>query len=408
VKLAFYLVYLPIYAGFLLHRSHDPAVLFYSRRYLVLLLLLALPLGLPPFLKYLRVRRGLARRQILLALAPALTLLALLYLAAMQVYYYRQEHRFDPFLQVAPARPPERAPAEAGGALRVLALGGAMTQCAQLPEAARYTTRLQGRLTALRGGTAVEVLNAGRLWHTTRHSLIGYVSDYQDWRPDVVVVMHAADDLARSFSPSRYAFGPYDERYAHFYGAAAPGARPPTFEAHWLRRLAHLPLWSYWYSAIFPTYREVDYALERYVSLAAFEGNLRRLAAAIRGSGATPVLVTEPSLYKGEMGEAERRALKLPRMLCNTARGFGRYDVPSAASLSLALSAFNGRVRAIAAEEGAVLADAEAQVPKDLRHFVDDRHLTAQGADAVAAVVAEAIAPAALGDAANAPPPDPN
>jgi lysophospholipase L1-like esterase len=394
VKLAYYLVYLPIYAGFLLHRSESPELLIYSRRYVAFLAVLLVPFGFPALLAYLRRRHGMRWRQIALALTPAAVLIAVLYLAAMQVYYYGQEHRFDPFLQVAPVRLPAQAKAAPEDALRVLALGGSTTLCPGLPESARYPAQLQARLAALRGGTAVQVLNAGRPWYTTRHSLIAFASTYQDWKPDVVVVMHASDDLARSFSPERVALGPYDELYAHFYGDAYPGARPPTFEGFWLRRIARWPAWSYWCSMLLPPFREVDYGLDRYSSLAAFERNLRRLATAVRAAGATLVLATEPSLFKPEPSDKERRSQRLARALCNTPRGFGRYDVPSASSLSVAMAAFNGKVRSVAAEEGAVLADAAAQVPKDLRHFVDDRHVTAEGAAVLAAAVAQAIAPA--------------
>ena len=36
---------------------------------------------------------------------------------------------------------------------------------------------------------------AGMDWYTTKHSLINYVTYYRDWQPDVVVVMHAINDL---------------------------------------------------------------------------------------------------------------------------------------------------------------------------------------------------------------------
>jgi hypothetical protein len=391
MKYAYYVAYLLVYVGFLFHRSEEPVFLLYSGRHLAALCVLTLPFGLPRLLRRLRRRRGLTLKRAASAGAPALAGIFVFYLGAMQVYYYRQMHLFDPFVQVPPVRLSLIDASQWAPENRILALGGSTTECSGLPEPQRYPARLSARLSGARSENPA-VMNAGRSWYTTRHSLINYTSYYQIWRPRFVVVMHALNDLVRSFSPEPFALGPYNDLYSHYYGAAYAGARPPTFEQFWLRRLFPYAPWSYWYSEIVRPLREVDYPLDRYASLVAFERNLRHLAAAVRASQATLVLVTEPSLYKESMNPRELRVLWFARTLCNQPRGLGRYDVPSARSLSRAMAAFNDRIRAVAREEGAILADAEMRVPKDLRYIYDDCHFTTLGADAVAGVVARAVA----------------
>lgn len=65
-------------------------------------------------------------------------------------------------------------------------------------------------------------------WWTVEHSMLNYVSYGHKWQPDVAVVMHAVNDLYRSFSPPELAILEYDSRYAHFFGASFNGASPPT------------------------------------------------------------------------------------------------------------------------------------------------------------------------------------
>jgi lysophospholipase L1-like esterase len=309
-----------------------------------------------------------------------------IYVAFMVSYYYRQQHLFDPFVGVPP---PLITTSDANASLRVLALGGSTTECGDLPLADRYPTVLQARLREHVSDAVV--FNAGRDWYTTRHSLINFAAQYQDWHPHLVVVLDAINDVYQSFSPAFYAASPYRADYSHFFGAAANGALPPTFEQY-LYSQRHGPVTThFWYEAPFVTERAVDYPVDRYWSLRAFRANLARLVRTVRAAGSQVVLVTQPSLYHREMTAAEAKTLWFGPVFCATRLGFARYEYASPQSLERAMQAFNGAIREIAASEGAALADADAHVPKTLDNFADDVHYTPAGAALVAQTVAQAI-----------------
>jgi len=311
---------------------------------------------------------------------------SLIYVGFMLSYYYRQEHLFDPFVGVPP---PLITTLEADASLRVLALGGSTTECGDLPLADRYPTVLQARLRE--SAADAVVFNAGRDWYTTRHSLINFVAQYQDWHPHVVVVLDAINDVYRSFSPALYAASPYRADYSHFFGAASNGAFPPTFEQHLYSKRYGPIVTHYWYEAPFVRERAVDYPVDRYWSLRAFRANLARLVRTVRAAGSHVVLVTQPSLYRRQMTAAELEALWFGRVFCATRIGYARYEYASPQSLEGAMEAFNGAIREIAASESVGLADADARVPKTLDNFVDDVHYTPAGAALVAQTVAQTI-----------------
>jgi lysophospholipase L1-like esterase len=378
------LAYGALYSGWLLHHSQHPVVLGrYSWGYLGFLAVMALPFFLPMALG--KARRKLGTRRLIFALAPVTVLLLAAYLAAACIYYATQEHRFDPFLQMPPRTPAEADPpfdpVKKPGVIRVLALGGSTTELG-------YPPQLQTMLAAQYPGRSFEVLNAGRQWYTTRHSLINYTTICHAWKPDVVVIMHAINDLTRSFSPSRFALGEYNDQWSHYYGPALHGARPPTFEQH-LAATALRRWVDPWCSDLLAP-REVDWPLDAYRSIGPFEANLRSLIRYIRADGARVVLVTQPSLYKPQMSDEERAALIMQRF-CVEDRDRWNKTMPSPASLAAAMHAFNEVTRRVAAELNVPLADAEARVPKDLVHLWDDVHQNGPGREKVAAEILQTL-----------------
>jgi lysophospholipase L1-like esterase len=242
----------------------------------------------------------------------------------------------------------------------------------------------------------IEVFNAGRDWATTRHSLIAYSTYYQDWKPDLVLILEGINDLYRSFSPPAYALGEYDALYSHFYGASAQGAKPPTFEQYLFEWWRGPIAGEFWYEAPFVKRREVNYPLDRYYSLPSFEANLVKLVHAVRSTGAQPVLITQASLLKPVMTDEERKALWFGEAFCTTRVGFARYESPSPASLGEGLAGFNAAMRRVAQNEAVQLVNADSEIQKSLAMFEDDCHYTAAGAQRLAEVVANAIKSGAL------------
>jgi lysophospholipase L1-like esterase len=322
----------------------------------------------------------------LYSIVPVSALLLVSYVVASAVYYHTQEHLFDPYLQLGPALY-EATPSEAPRAFRILALGGSTTANDALPEPQRYPTVLQDRLRHQYPSLPIEVLNAGKDWYTTKHSLINYVTYYRDWKPDLVIIMHAMNDLSRSFSPPDYAVGPYNDQWSHFYGPAIRGAKPLAFDQFLLTYVSSFT--SNWYSTL--RVQTVDYPIERYRSIPVFEKNLRKLVEFIHRDGADVLLVTEPFLYKESVSPQEFDRIVLDWVVFNTKTGFMSEERPTVQSLFHAGRAINEVTRTVAASEHALFLDAEQKLDKNLQNFTDDVHYTEQGARNLAEMVAQTI-----------------
>lgn len=378
---AFYVLWAAVFAGWLCHSSppDERFLLRWSRSYLPVLLVTALPFFLPPFLLVAEKRMG--RRRLGFTIATLAVGGAVLYSFLAFLYYQRTTHPFDPYLQFPPARFVKSA--KRAGSVRVLVLGGSTSRCENLPKEQSWPSVMERRLRAERPGLDLEVLNGAMGWYTTKHSLTTYVTYYRDFQPDIVVSMEAVNDMFRSLVPADFALGEYDELWSHYYGPAIEGARPPSFERRTLGKLGDT-----WYSdfRLVP----VDWPLDRWRSLGPFERHLRELARRVKQDGAKPVLVTQPFLLKEKLSPDEDARLLMARGHYERA-SFFRHEYAAPASLARALAAFADRTRVVAREEGSSLADAEAGVEKDLTNFTDEVHTREPGARKTGEAVAAAI-----------------
>ena len=385
--IVYWLIYAFIYAGWVCHRCDNPSVLWYTRRYVAFLVGMAVFFFVPLLAR--RYRKAVGTKGFWFSIIPCGVLGVLLYVGASFYYYHTQVRGFEPFVQVHYYRYDPGARAKKDGELRVLCLGGSTTRNFRLPPDKRYPSVLQAILQQRYPSRKVTVFNAGMDWYTTKHSLINYVTYYRNWKPDVVVVMHAINDLCRSFAPPAFAIGEYNDRWSHFYGPAINGAKPPTFERHVFGVFVDT-----WYSMW--RYNEAGYPLATYVAIRPFERNLRAIAQYVQSDHTGVVLVTQPSLYKPELSPDERGVLVFGRKFCACPRNLLQKAYPSPGSLGAAERAFNAVVRRVASSENAVLADAEPAVGKGLENFIDDVHYTEQGARLLAQLVADRIVGADL------------
>ena len=187
-------VWAVFWLGWVFSRSEGPVIGWYSRAYVVFLVASFVPLLAP--LAYGAVRRQLGPRAARLAITPLVLLVGLTYVVGGEWYYATRQYLFDPYLQ----NYPPRLAAEAGSELGVLALGGSTTENRPMLPADRYPARLESILSVGRPGGVV-VLNGGRSFFTTRHTVRTYAQEYHELDAEVVVVMHAINDLVRSCAP---------------------------------------------------------------------------------------------------------------------------------------------------------------------------------------------------------------
>ena len=381
----YYITYSFIFAGWLFHHSLNPSILRYSTKYFIFLVILFCFFLLPLLIRLYIKRVG--TKGFWYSLIPSVIFLCLLYFVFALRYYYTQKHLFDPFLQVPLKTTGDYSTEKTPNTFRILCLGGSTTENLALKEAKRYPNQLRTILKKHYPSVNIEVLNAGRNWYTTKHSLIGYVTYYEDWKPDLVIAMHAINDLARSFSPPDFAVGEYNELWTHFYGPSIRGAKPPTFEEHILSYF-EIPI-NAWYGNF--RFKAVDYPLKRYVSRYVFTKNLKKLINYTKDDKTDIILVTQPSLYKKTMTEDEKELLYFGRTICNTRMNFIETRYPSFRSFQRAMAAFNQAIKGVCAAENVICADAADVVQKNIENFRDDVHFTQKGAKVLATSIADTI-----------------
>lgn len=376
--IVYYLLFGFAYAGFFIHESLTLQLFTYSYKYVAFLAGFGCLGLLPPLL--IVASRVWGTKQTAYACTILFVLGWLVYGGVARVYYCTQEHLFDPYLQMPP---PDFAPDETqdASAVRILALGGSTTECTGIDAEQAFPCVLETMLREAYPDRQIQVLNAGKSWYTTQHSLINYVTNMREWQPHIVLVMHGINDIYRSFSVAGVSVGPYNRRWSHFYGPSAAGARPPTFE--WFLLGRYLDSWC---SRL--RYVEQDLPLESYRSLGDFERFLATLTECMQNDRRITILMTQPSLYKDNMSLAERDALWMNRKSMPEKTGLLRAVYPSPESLAVAMDAYNQTVKRVAGEKGTLLIDLEAQIPKDLTMLFDDVHYTREGSQRVAETIA--------------------
>ena len=221
------------------------------------------------------------------------------------------------------------------------------------------------------------VLNQGVQWYTVLHSLINYESNVRHVKPDIVVVMHAINDLTVNADHSYYVNGEFRRDYGHHTGPLAriPRIRP-LFDI-----VADVAGHMFFYKA--PEVIET----EHFQGLPVFRGYYKRLVDLIRLDGSQPVVMTQPYLYKVEMPATEREIVYMDKQ--NSLGPERRWSIDTARR---GMEQFVAAVRELSASEQVPLVDLEAVIPKDLVHLKDDCHYTEQGATLVAEHVTNGLA----------------
>jgi hypothetical protein len=382
--------------GFVFHTSSGPNLLLekYSRTYLIFLALLTI-VWLATLISTWS-RRDRLGGYLDAALAPiAFTaLLAALIIPPAYIYLHHQSlqrHVFAPlgpdahaFFQLEKAPSPPAVPLREG--LRVLTLGGSTTYGSRLDRSQTYPARLEELIRAEHPGRTIDVLNAGVPWHTSMHSLLRYVAIYSDWKPHVVLVMHAFNDIFQA-SEGRLTSGTFRDDYGHFFGALGERVNPEDrladgltrfFRNNWLART--------WYSDFRePIATPVRPNVDLLRALPSFQRNLDALHSRIVQDDGILVLLTQPYLYGEQMSSATRSALFYDFYYKDYA------TVPTWQQQRAAMDRFNDAIRTFAVSRKAPFVDLEAALPKSTELLYDDVHYTSDGAAEVASIIAGAL-----------------
>lgn len=142
------------------------------------------------------------------------------------------------------------------------------------------------------------------------HSLLRYVALYAVWKPDVVLVMHAFNDIFQT-SEGKLTSGVFRGDYGHFFGALGLRVNPTDRLAeNVLRILTNNWFARTWYSDFFPGESALEKSqVDLLRALPHFCHNLCELARRAGNDGAEVVFLTQPSLYREGLSREENDRL---------------------------------------------------------------------------------------------------
>jgi lysophospholipase L1-like esterase len=267
--------------------------------------------------------------------------------------------------------PVERAP----GVVRIACLGGSTTQDGFRLERSNTYASYLSRMMSRRLGVEVEVLNFGVNGWTSAESLVNYALVVSRYQPDVVVIHHAVNDVWPRLYPN------YRSDYTHY--------RVPWEDAQLSALDKRLIAWSRLWAAVRIQDQDLVGIRERVIrrvdgqpvevlrelapeTVVGYRGNLQRLCRLVTADGGTPVLLTMP--YSADAGGLGSVWLEL---------------------LEAGTGEHNEVIRAVAEEEGALLADPAAVFASDpaehAKHFSDYVHLRPGGNRVKALLIADVL-----------------
>jgi len=298
---------------------------------------------------------------------------------ALIVYYGKNRHAvsdtYHPFLQLAPPDIQNEKEEAGDNTIKIFCLGGSTTEFTDSGKRG-WPDRLETLLDEKIPDKAFAVYNMGRQWYTTQHSLINYAVNLRHRTPDIIIVMHAINDLLVNADFCRFSSDEFHEDYRHFHG---PICRMVMQEgiAHAFMRVVR----TMWY------YRPREIVVtKRFPGLVPFKRNLQTIIALAAADNATVVLMTQPTLIKSDMSPEEEAALY---MLHHEAVGpEKKWAMETAVN---GMEAYNKTVRELARQEHVLLIDLERAVPKSLEYFNDDVHFQDKTFDIIAGTIADRI-----------------
>lgn len=279
-------------------------------------------------------------------------------------------------------------PADFADRLTVFAVGGSTTECFFLPDGQDWPALVASRLE--RDLPRLWLDNAGLDGHSTFGHQRLLAQHILPLRPRVVLLLVGANDVGRRDLSAMEAESERarDRRFRLERLAASSYllASLVSVRRSWNARrmgLAHqdVDLTSLPISPTPPNDLVRAVAAESDLR-DAFRHRLLALVSACGAAGTEVVLLTQPSLLGRGVDPAT--GVNLEDVMIGTTTGAVQWSV---------LESFNDVTRTVAHEQGRLLIDLAAKLPKDSRYFYDSLHFTAAGSDAVAALVAHELGP---------------
>jgi lysophospholipase L1-like esterase len=284
-------------------------------------------------------------------------------------------------------RGPETTLAKPDGLTRIMIYGGSHVFDLNRSDTSDWPREVE-RLLGQAGLEKVEVLNAGTPGNGSADAVGHLLTEGHHFQPDLVVLDVAWNDL-KSFSSNE----PLLQQVKPFFGSYRSQYRNGLDRI--LCRSSRL------YLAGRSLVISLSQRLRRGSSVTGPEGqiseaetrssvgdngrrqvelNLRAFVSVARSVGATPVLVTQPTLVRCDNTAAERERIQ------------SEYVHMTHELLCAEYAAIHGIVRAVGDETGTPVIDAVTQVEATTANFSDHVHATAAGSQKIARVIASGLA----------------
>ncbi|MBL6962769.1 MAG: SGNH/GDSL hydrolase family protein [Bacteroidetes bacterium] len=281
--------------------------------------------------------------------------------------------KFHPYLQLNPPEIPQGIPNN--DEFLIVCLGGSTTAWAD-EKNQKWPKQAEINLNKAIPGHNFRVLNQGKEWYTSQHSLINYEINIRFLKPDLVIIMHSINDFMQNADHSYYSNGEFRRDYGHAMGPFTRLFRiRPLFV-----QIKHV-FNSIWYAK---TQEEIT--TDTFPGLVSMEENLNRLIQLISLDGSSTILQTQPYLYKENMNKAEISSIWMHR-----ANGVGKDKKWSIETARKGMIQYNNCIRRIAEEKNIPLIDLEAKVPKTLEYFTDDCHYKSPAIQIISREVSQTI-----------------
>lgn len=279
------------------------------------------------------------------------------------------------------------------GTYRIFFLGESTTESLVLSEEQSFPFRVERILSKQFPGKKFEALNAAMSGNIAADSLAIFLYKVIYYEPDLLVIMHAINDLRYGTVPG---FDPVErpDYRRNFYFAGFDEKETENLLKSLLKksyffqlirkrivsRFAPSPV-KLRYEALRRKHRSLPFnEPEESRSLPDFIQHLENLIAVAKGRGIRVILMTEPSVYQEDLPEEIQSKLWM-----------GYLEGPklnlSDSFLFREMHRFNEAVQDLALRQAVEVIDLEREIPKTLEYFFDDVHFTEKGSQRAAQVI---------------------
>jgi len=279
-------------------------------------------------------------------------------------------------------------------------LGGSTVLNREVPFEQNAVRVLEKKLRIKYPRKHIEVINAGKDYYTSEHSLIQYLFKLQDMSPDMIIQWHGINDMyASCLKEGVLTHGAYKADYSHFFGAVSNIVfsyfRPqPVFQiklvtVDFLIRFIK----DNFFSDIIVSFKNrhiellaKDYlenkntvTVHEFLSLSSYRRNISMLIELTKERKIPLILGNQPFLFKMNASVEEVGRIISPQLYCMRQNKYYNLE-----SLLYGIRGFNAVTKTVSEERGVTFIDLESKIPKNLEYFVDSIHYTKKGNEVIA------------------------